>query len=99
MRPRTRDTLCGKTGAEGEKGVRFPTQYEETDWEFLRRGRYIRGGNGLLPESVFPETGSISACRTASARWATIRPLRYKGAILPEVSWRDGMILTGPGMC
>ena len=68
LRPRTRDTLCGKPGREGKRSaVSCSSMRKQTGNSSA--GRYPQAGTGSCRNPVFPETGSISACRTASARW------------------------------
>ena len=54
-----------KGGAGGDRECGFLRQYEETDWEFIRRA-LSAGGNGLLPGS-YGSMGTvfISVSRTA----------------------------------
>lgn len=84
-----------KTGAGGEKECGFLLQYEETDWEFLRRA-LSAGGNGLLPESRFPGNGFYIGLPDSQCE-VEIQSDHYSIRSHPPGSvLEDGMICTGP---
>ncbi len=84
-----------KTGAGGEKECGFLLQYEETDWEFLRRVLSAEG-NGLLPESRFPGNGFYIGLPDSQAG-TELKSDHYSIRSHPFGSvLEDGMRCTGP---
>ena len=84
-----------KKGAGGDRDCGFLLQYEETDWEFIRRAASITG-NGVLPECRFSGNGfyiglpeSRGETELESVHYTERR--RIPGSIL-----EDGTICTGP---
>ena len=67
-----------KTGAGGEKECGFLLQYEETDWEFLRRA-LSAGGEGAPAGIPFSRKRVLYRPAGQPVRGGnTIRPLQYK---------------------
>ena len=84
-----------KSGAGGDRECGFLLQYEETDWEFIRRA-LSAGGNGLLPESRFHGNGFYiglpdSPCEIELKSDHYSIKNQIPGSVL-----EDGMVCTGP---
>lgn len=78
LRPRTRDTLCGKPGREGKRSaVSCSSMRKQTGNSSA--GRYPQGGNGLLPGIPFSRKRVLYRPAGQPVRGGnTIRPLQYK---------------------
>ena len=84
-----------KKGAGGERECGFLLQYEETDWEFIRRA-VSATGNGILPESRFPGNGfyiGLPDSQGENRLEATHYSVKHR---IPGSILEDGTICKGP---
>lgn len=84
-----------KSGAGGEKKCGFLFQYEETDWEFIRRA-VSSGGNGILPESRFSGNGFYIGLPDSQGEVELKADHYYERKRIPGSMLEDGTICTGP---
>ena len=84
-----------KSGAGGDRECGFLLQYEETDWEFIRRA-LSAGGNGLLPESRFHGNGFYIGLPDSSCEMELKSDHYSIKSQVPGSILEDGMICTGP---
>ena len=86
--------LIWKKGAGGAGDCGFLLQYEETDWEFIRRAASMTG-NGILPECRFSGNGFYIGLPDSQGETELESPCYSERRHIPGSVLEDGTVCTG----